>query len=174
MKNYLSKNYQETFRLGELLGAQCKGGKIFALNGPLGAGKTVLAQGLAQGLGVTVTVNSPTFNIVKIYPVKKNPLIKEFMHNFQYFINNELSSQYKPKNVISEEIIHPEDNEKIKKIELIYPSDYEISEVELIEQFFDELKRFLSKKSKSMEEFKKYLYLIRKIWIIFNKEEKLT
>ena len=40
---------------------------MVVLEGPLGAGKTTLAQGLAQGLGVTDTVTSPTFALVHEY-----------------------------------------------------------------------------------------------------------
>ena len=67
MKKINSKNEQETFALGVKLGRECRGGEVFALCGELGAGKTKLAQGLAQGLGVKGRVNSPTFNILKMY-----------------------------------------------------------------------------------------------------------
>ncbi len=53
-------------RLGEILDAGC----CVALSGPLGAGKTLLVRGIAEGAGVPehVTVNSPTFVIVNEYP----------------------------------------------------------------------------------------------------------
>jgi len=50
-------------RLGELLQA----GDLVGLTGPLGAGKTTLAQGIAVGLGVTEPVSSPTFTLVQEY-----------------------------------------------------------------------------------------------------------
>ena len=40
---------------------------VVALSGELGSGKTAFVQGLAKGLGIKEKVNSPTFNILKIY-----------------------------------------------------------------------------------------------------------
>lgn len=68
MRKIITHSNQETFAFGERIGRACQGGETFALVGPLGAGKTRFLQGLAVGLGVTETVNSPTFNIMKIYP----------------------------------------------------------------------------------------------------------
>jgi len=50
-----------TRRIGRVLGAAADAGTLLALSGPLGAGKTQLAKGVADGLGVTSVVNSPTF-----------------------------------------------------------------------------------------------------------------
>lgn len=44
---------------------------ILALRGDLGAGKTTFAQGFAQGLGITKTIQSPTFVLMKRFPLKK-------------------------------------------------------------------------------------------------------
>ena len=52
---------RETRALGAALGAMVASGTLVALVGPLGAGKTQLAKGVAEGLGVTSVVNSPTF-----------------------------------------------------------------------------------------------------------------
>ena len=51
----------ETLALGRRIGAAAKPGTVLALIGELGAGKTQLAKGVADGLGVTSVVNSPTF-----------------------------------------------------------------------------------------------------------------
>ncbi|MGZ8562112.1 MAG: tRNA (adenosine(37)-N6)-threonylcarbamoyltransferase complex ATPase subunit type 1 TsaE [Candidatus Limnocylindria bacterium] len=51
----------ETRRIGRELGGAAHAGMLLALIGPLGAGKTELAKGVAEGLGVTSVVNSPTF-----------------------------------------------------------------------------------------------------------------
>jgi tRNA threonylcarbamoyladenosine biosynthesis protein TsaE len=57
----------EMHDLGAKIGAQVKSGDLILLNGDLGAGKTVLVQGIAQALGI-VGVTSPTFVISKNYP----------------------------------------------------------------------------------------------------------
>jgi tRNA threonylcarbamoyladenosine biosynthesis protein TsaE len=51
----------QTRAYGRALGAAAEPGTVLALIGPLGAGKTELAKGVAEGLGVTSVVNSPTF-----------------------------------------------------------------------------------------------------------------
>ena len=58
------------FSLGQQLGAQLRAGDLILLNGPLGAGKTVLVQGIGAALGLT-DVTSPTFVISRIH---KGPL----------------------------------------------------------------------------------------------------
>lgn len=65
---------QETFALGRLLGEQAYQGQIFCLDGDLGAGKTIFAQGFASGLGITEPVSSPTFTIVQQYEGGRLPL----------------------------------------------------------------------------------------------------
>lgn len=53
-------------QLGIQLSAQLRAGDLLLVNGPLGAGKTVLAQGVGAGLGVT-GVTSPTFVISRVH-----------------------------------------------------------------------------------------------------------
>ena len=57
---------QEMFDLGKRLGAQLRAGDLILLIGPLGAGKTVLVQGIGSALGFT-EVTSPTFVISRIH-----------------------------------------------------------------------------------------------------------
>jgi tRNA threonylcarbamoyladenosine biosynthesis protein TsaE len=52
--------------LGKRIGAQCLAGDLILLNGPLGAGKTVLVQGIGEALGIN-DVTSPTFVISRIH-----------------------------------------------------------------------------------------------------------
>ena len=54
------------FKLGTSLAAQLKAGDLVLINGPLGAGKTVLAQGIGAGLGIN-DVTSPTFVISRVH-----------------------------------------------------------------------------------------------------------
>lgn len=58
---------EETRLAGTVLAAEAEPGDVVLLNGPLGAGKTCFAQGVAQGLGVAIPVTSPTFIIVNQY-----------------------------------------------------------------------------------------------------------
>lgn len=53
-------------QLGVKLSAQLRAGDLVLVNGPLGAGKTVLAQGIGAGLGIT-GVTSPTFVISRVH-----------------------------------------------------------------------------------------------------------
>ena len=61
------------FELGRQIGQRAKAGEVYTLIGDLGAGKTVLTQGVAAGLGIEEPVNSPTFTIVQIYEEGRLP-----------------------------------------------------------------------------------------------------
>ncbi len=69
-RSFHSRSPTETRKLGRVLGELLRGGDVVGIEGPLGAGKTCLVQGLAEGLGVdpSVAVTSPTFGIVAEYP----------------------------------------------------------------------------------------------------------
>jgi tRNA threonylcarbamoyladenosine biosynthesis protein TsaE len=58
---------EETGEFAERLARYLKAGDVITLEGDLGAGKTTFTKGLAKGLGVKKTVNSPTFTIIKEY-----------------------------------------------------------------------------------------------------------
>ncbi len=53
---------------GAALGATLLAGDLVVLNGPLGAGKTTMTRGLADGLGVRGPITSPTFVIARVHP----------------------------------------------------------------------------------------------------------
>lgn len=55
----------DTLAFGKRLGGALRPGDLILLAGPLGAGKTVLARGIANGLGVLGRVSSPTFIIAR-------------------------------------------------------------------------------------------------------------
>lgn len=59
---------QDTHELGRRIAAVLRRGDLVILNGPLGAGKTALAQGIGAGLGVQGPVVSPTFVIARVHP----------------------------------------------------------------------------------------------------------
>ena len=66
---------QETIELGQKIAELAKAGSVFCLTGDLGAGKTTLVRGIAQALKIKSVVQSPTFNIMKIYFDGSKPLI---------------------------------------------------------------------------------------------------
>jgi len=61
------KNEQEMRGLGERLGVLLSGGETIELVGDVGAGKTTLVRGVAHGMGIEETVQSPSFTINRVY-----------------------------------------------------------------------------------------------------------
>lgn len=59
---------EATTQVGIALGKLVSPGDVLLLQGPLGTGKTCMTQGLAQGMGITTPVTSPTFILVNQYP----------------------------------------------------------------------------------------------------------
>ena len=72
-KIYETYSPGETHALGKRLGAEAKPGDVYTLVGDLGVGKTVFTQGIAEGLGITEPVSSPTFTIVQVYEEGRMP-----------------------------------------------------------------------------------------------------
>jgi len=64
---FFSRSAEQTRRVGMRIGAMLRQGDLVCLQGDLGAGKTTLVQGLAQGWGSTDAVSSPTFVLVNVY-----------------------------------------------------------------------------------------------------------
>jgi tRNA threonylcarbamoyladenosine biosynthesis protein TsaE len=63
-----SASPEATRAIGERIGAALGPGSVVLLRGPLGAGKTVLAKGIARGLGIEDEIISPTYTIIADYP----------------------------------------------------------------------------------------------------------
>lgn len=57
----------DAVEFGRRLGAHLRAGDLVLLDGPLGAGKTVVARGVADGMGVRGPVTSPTFVIARVH-----------------------------------------------------------------------------------------------------------
>jgi len=74
MAVYKTSSAEETARIAAELAKSAAPGDIICLSGPLGAGKTVFAQGFARGLGYTGQVTSPTFTIMQIYEGGRLPI----------------------------------------------------------------------------------------------------
>lgn len=69
----ISHSAAQTQRMGMRLGELLQGGELILLDGKLGTGKTTFTQGLAQGMGITENINSPTFTLLKEYPGQLRP-----------------------------------------------------------------------------------------------------
>jgi tRNA threonylcarbamoyladenosine biosynthesis protein TsaE len=65
--NYPLANLEETLAFGKLVSSLLPPYSVLALTGELGAGKTSFVQGLAQGLGISEPVQSPTFVLLNVY-----------------------------------------------------------------------------------------------------------
>lgn len=62
---------EDTIALGSRLGSQLRAGDVVVLSGPLGAGKTVLAKGIAAAMDVDGLVTSPTFVLARVHPPRR-------------------------------------------------------------------------------------------------------
>ncbi len=75
-KVFVSENPSQTHELGKNLGAVLHRGDVVAFFGGLGMGKTAFTRGLAEGLGLSADVSSPTFAIVNVY--QGSPMLCHF------------------------------------------------------------------------------------------------
>ncbi|OBB79599.1 tRNA (adenosine(37)-N6)-threonylcarbamoyltransferase complex ATPase subunit type 1 TsaE [Mycolicibacterium peregrinum] len=62
---------EDTIALGATLGAGLKAGDVVVLSGPLGAGKTVMAKGIAAAMDVDGPVVSPTYVLARVHPARQ-------------------------------------------------------------------------------------------------------
>lgn len=83
------KNEQETRSIGKKLAAELAPGIVIALTGDLGTGKTALTKSIAEGLGITEVITSPTFNIVKEYYSGRIP-----MYHFDVYRIGDIDEMY--------------------------------------------------------------------------------
>jgi tRNA threonylcarbamoyladenosine biosynthesis protein TsaE len=63
---------EDTVALGSQLGQQLRAGDVVVLSGPLGAGKTLLAKGIAAAMDVDGPVTSPTFVLARVHRARRN------------------------------------------------------------------------------------------------------
>ncbi|WP_425808159.1 tRNA (adenosine(37)-N6)-threonylcarbamoyltransferase complex ATPase subunit type 1 TsaE [Desulfitobacterium sp. Sab5] len=75
-----SESKEATLELGRALGAVLEGGDVLCLSGDLGAGKTLLTQGIAASLGITSAVTSPTFTLIQEYSALGQGKPLRFIH----------------------------------------------------------------------------------------------
>ena len=82
-------NEEETKNLGKSIAKELTPNSILILKGEIGAGKTSLVKGIAQGLDITETITSPTFALSHHYYSGITPLI----HIDLYRLTNESSAK---------------------------------------------------------------------------------
>ena len=82
---FFSRSPEQTRRLGMRLGALLQQGDLICLQGDLGAGKTTLVQGVAQGWGALDAVSSPTFVLVNAY---RRPDSSQLFHFDAYRVDS--------------------------------------------------------------------------------------
>lgn len=67
---FVTHSAEETFQLGKKIGSMLQPGAIIAMEGNLAAGKTTIAKGIAESLGIEETITSPTFTLISEYEGK--------------------------------------------------------------------------------------------------------
>lgn len=66
-RELISRSEEDTLGFGSELGGRAVKGTVYAITGDLGSGKTVLAKGIARGLGIHEDITSPTFTLLEVY-----------------------------------------------------------------------------------------------------------
>lgn len=82
-----SSSEQKTRSIAKRFARKLKGGEVIGLVGDLGAGKTIFTKGLAAGLGIKKSITSPTFVLMRVYPVKYRQ-IKQLAHLDAYRVKS--------------------------------------------------------------------------------------
>lgn len=86
----ITQNEQQTKDFGKNLAQNLHDGDIICLYGDLGAGKTTLVKGIAEGLEVTEEITSPTFTLMNVYKTSTlNSQLSTLVHIDTYRLKNE-------------------------------------------------------------------------------------
>jgi len=125
MATFISHSPAETRSLGESWGRAAEPGRVFALSGDLGAGKTELVKGIARGLGTATRVHSPTFTLVNEYGGGRLPLFHLDLYRLE-----------SPGQIIAaglEEFLHPEGVAVVEWAEKIFDLDFKLHDLKKVE-----------------------------------------
>ena len=79
-QSLLSRSRADTQAVGRALSGFLKPGDVVLISGPLGAGKSELARGVARGLGIMEPVTSPTFTLLNVYQSGR-----VILHHFDWY-----------------------------------------------------------------------------------------
>ncbi|MFH0857689.1 MAG: tRNA (adenosine(37)-N6)-threonylcarbamoyltransferase complex ATPase subunit type 1 TsaE [Candidatus Magasanikbacteria bacterium] len=93
---YTTHSEEETKAIGKTITETLNGGDIVTLVGDLGAGKTTFTKGLAEGLGITDTITSPTFTLMNVY---KLPQAKNNIHTLVHIDTYRLEDEEELKDI---------------------------------------------------------------------------
>lgn len=91
---YTSRCEEDTMEIAENIESEKFPGMVICLNGELGSGKTVFVKGFAKALGITDTITSPTFSLVKEYMDGEMPLYHMDVYRLDDTNNNIGISDY--------------------------------------------------------------------------------
>jgi tRNA threonylcarbamoyladenosine biosynthesis protein TsaE len=90
----VTESAQGTQKLGEKIANNIGSNTVICLYGDLGSGKTTFVQGLARGLGIKKRILSPTFILMRQYPINHYPLsINHFYHIDLYRIKDKIDAE---------------------------------------------------------------------------------
>jgi tRNA threonylcarbamoyladenosine biosynthesis protein TsaE len=99
------KSAQDMHVLGRKIGECFRGGEVVELIGDVGAGKTTLTKGIAEGLGIDDEVQSPTFTISRVYPARDDLILAHYdfyrLNDNAGVMNDELYESVHDKTVIT-------------------------------------------------------------------------
>jgi tRNA threonylcarbamoyladenosine biosynthesis protein TsaE len=100
---FKSESLEDTQALAEAIGAKLRGREVIELISDVGGGKTAFVKGLARGLGIEETVQSPTFTISRIYDARDDLEL----HHFDFYrlseagiVADELAESLQQSNVV--------------------------------------------------------------------------
>lgn len=139
------KNEIEMQAIGEHLGRQLRGGEVLELVGDVGTGKTTLVKGIGRGLAINEAIQSPSFTISRVYPVRNGLEL----HHYDFYrlqeagiMSHEFAESIKDPRVItvvewSETVSEVLPNERVvirlsyhakdkgREIEVVLPEEYQ-------------------------------------------------
>ena len=90
MRNVIIRDETETKKFATDVAQTLKKGDVIALVGDLGTGKTTLSKYIAEALGITETITSPTFTIVQEYHSGRLPL-----YHFDVYRGDDIEEMYR-------------------------------------------------------------------------------
>lgn len=95
-----SKSAQGTIQIAKKLASFLHGGEIILLNGDLGSGKTTFVKGIAQFFNIKQSITSPTFTLMKTYPLVNGLLVHIDAYRLELAYFEEMEDYLNENNII--------------------------------------------------------------------------